>query len=424
MIVRIVLLTPKIKKAYMKTIIILLIAACSVFPQYSYLKIRQITDIKGDARNPFVPQNPYMQGPMYLFFEIHNINASNIAFIKYYSNDNGKFPEPVKLTDDSFSNINPRFLQTQNYLDNNFLFFQTNKNGNWEIAYKILKDSVWSELKFVDSSTTDETNPSLMFIGPYYSNSDSARVLYQKGHSVCMATYKDNAFRIEEVFKGNDSVEYSQPTGTPYNVYSAPYEYNSYIDAAATKKYDGKSIIVLKTKNNNTGSWGEEKIIDDSSECSNPKFLDLNYSTCLSYEKLSGKYSNIELFPNWGSNIVTQSILDTVKGDLSDLHTWAAYIIVDFFKTVKRDYEVRNLYAYRYLKNDSMFIFTKKFYDPFYDFRIGDTLIYTKVKNTGLTAGYLTADSGTVNVVYEDSLNGHIQLFGIGAPRILSVKKN
>jgi len=409
----------------MKTIILLLLSINSIFPQLPNLKVRQITNIEGDARNPFIAQDPYLNFQPDIFFEIHKGNSSNIAFTNYYNSQSRRFSAPVYVTNNSSLNINPKCIQFPSYSGlNDFLFFQTNETGNWLIAYKTRKDSVWSNTRFVDSTSIGETNPSLLFVRPY-NNFDSVRVLYQKGHSIFLATYKDSSFYTEEVFKGNDSVIYSQPTGFPYNVYSAPYVYNLFIDVAVAKIINGDSIIVYKTKNDSSGTWSEEKIVDDTNECSNPKFLAINSSFCLTYEIRSGKYRNINFINDWGSNNYTQSIIDSVQGSVSDLQTCSFYIIVDKLKIAKRNYDINNIHAYRYFKNDSMYISTNKFPNLFISYTgIPDTLIYTKVVHTGLAVGFINTDSGTVNVVWEDSTDGHIELFGLDQAIIENVESS
>ena len=407
----------------MKTIVLIIIFASSLFPQSINLRILKITDVDGDARNPFIAPNPYLEFQPNIFFEIHSGNTSNIASINYYDFRNKKFSTPVYLTNNSHLNINPRCIQFPTHSDyDDFLFFQTNENGNWEIAYKTRKDSIWSDTKFVNGSSENETNPSLLFRRLYYQD-DSIRILYQKGHSIYLATFKDSSFYNEEVFNGTDSANYSQPTGLLYAYFTASHNTILFIDVAAVKEEAGKSVIVYKTKNDSTGKWSEEKIVDDSSECNNPKFLDINYSISLSYEKKSGDHTNIYFIRDWGSNTYSQRLMDSIDGDLSNLQTWNIYLIIDYFKRANQDNIINNLYAYRYLTNDSLYICTNA--SPKIYFNINgkpDTLIYTKVKNTGLAVSYISTDSGSVNVVWEDSANGKIQLFGIGPSVIAEVK--
>ena len=159
--------------------------------------------------------------------------------------------------------------------------------------------------------------------------------------------------------------------------------------------------------------------------CNNPQFIFINSSISLSYEKKIENFNNIYFIPNWGSNIIAQSISDSLNGDISDLQTWNFFGIADKIKKTSQSYEINSLHAYRYLKNDSLYISTNIFPNVFYLFPARpDTLIYTKVKNTGLAVSYILTDSGSVNVIWEDSLNGKIQLFGIGASVITGVKDN
>jgi hypothetical protein len=407
----------------MKILILLFAITFNLLGQSSNFKIRQLTNVDGDARNPFISENPYSDYQPDIFFEVHENGASNIASIDYYDASKRKFSEPVYITNNSYLNVNPRCIQFPSYSDfKDFLFFQTNVTGNWQIVYKTRKDSVWSETKFVDSSSVDETDPSLLFIGPYF-NIDSIRVLYQKGNSIYVATYKDSSFYAERVFEGTDSVSYTQPTGLPYFLYTAPYSSTLYIDIAAKKVTNGTAVIVYKTENDSDGVWSQEKTVIDTGECNHPKFLDINYSTSLSYENNIGGYTNIYLIQDWGSNTYSQPLNDSVNGDLTDLNTWNFYGIVDFFPE-KSVYKINNIHAYRYLTDDSMFIATNKFPSVYNESGDVDTLIYTKVKKTGLATGDFQTDSGFVSVVWEDSINGHIQLFGAGLDHITGIKSN
>ncbi len=397
----------------MKTILLLLIFSFSVFPQSNRLGIQQITNVDGDARNVFIMADPHWNLSSTVFFEIHKDDVSNIASI-YYDQNAGKFSDPFLITNDSCLNINPEAVRVPKGSSfEDILFFQTNKDGNWKIAYKIRNDSAWSETKFVDSSADNETNPTVFLLNNPFGYVDTLlpSILYVENNSIYAAFYRDSSFVVTEVFKGSDSVSYSQPTG----VLPEPYFTGDNNYVAARKIIENKSSIVYKTMSDTGTQWSSEQIVVDSGNCSNPQFFYYGNSVALAYENSLGRYSNIYFLLYWSLAdypTIRDSLLDSLKGNLSELRIVLTPPLIT--KQIKKNnYNLYTPHAYKYLIGDSAFVdvmtdyVSSGYYHP-------DTLVHTSVKNTSLAISFMQIGSDNIFTAWEDSVNGHIQLFGAG----------
>ncbi|MEO8398649.1 MAG: T9SS type A sorting domain-containing protein [Ignavibacteriaceae bacterium] len=370
----------------------------SLFPQ-ERSEIRQITNVDGDARNVSFPNDLYLDAQ--IFFEMHNNNYSNIYNLKYDWN-NDQFNNLSLITNDSSLNINPLIF-------NKFLFFQTNKNGNWDIAYKIFEDSVWSETKFVANSFDDEVQPTLFSFGGF-SNDDSVRVLYLKNNSVYLSTYRDSIFQTELIFEGNDSISYSQPTGISYykTLINTP---STGVYIAAQKTTSKNAELVYKYKSE-FGDLEDENLIIENNYLNNPKFISAEWSTrLLTYESNDENFNNIFLMYDWANSKEESRYKDSLEGDLSDLHLAKMFSITKKNPLIKlRDYYFNYPHTFKYMINDSMFISINKYLYLSQYQEYEDTLIYTKIKNTSIDLGAIN-DGFIYYTIWEDSVDGNIQLF-------------
>ena len=88
----------------------------------------------------------------WLFYERHNGTSSEIIARKMrYSS----YDEEIVITNTSNAlNINPTY-------DGGMLVWQSNARGNWDLYYSVLSGSNWSSPALIDSSSEDETNPSV-----------------------------------------------------------------------------------------------------------------------------------------------------------------------------------------------------------------------------------------------------------------------
>ena len=366
-------------------------------------EVKQITNVDGDARNINFDAMNYFYNPP-IFFEVHKDGYSNIYSLTYDRNM-GEFSDLNIITNDTAQNINPVCVR-------NYLIYQTNKKGNWDIAYKIFNDSEWTETKYLAESVDAETQPVSFYYGPFVFD-DSLRIMYSRKHSIYISTYNDSGFNNKIIFEGSDSVIYSQPTGEAYfqNFINTPPS-GTYIIAKKTELSNNSSQIVYKYKNESQ-NWGNENVIIDGAHCDNPKLISPDWgSTLLSFENEVGNYKNIFLMNDWVNSKEFFAFKDTLIGKLTDLNTSLISVITKRTPLLKSN-ELNLLYShtFKYLINDSLFISISKYLHINYYSGYKDTLIYTKVKNSslalvGLDYGY------TCYSIWEDSVDGNIQLFG------------
>src|ERR1035437_2952393 len=116
-------------------------------------EIKQITNLNADCRN--LTRGGFEYGIPYFVFEAHTGSSSNV-YLGQYIPGADSFPVILKGADDNFVNINPK-LQYSN--DSLFIIYQTNKNGNWDIAYQVYSNNQLSPAYFAADSSADEINP-------------------------------------------------------------------------------------------------------------------------------------------------------------------------------------------------------------------------------------------------------------------------
>ena len=103
-------------------------------------QIKQITSGDFDAKNPFISQFSFWDFPL-VYFEVHNNDSSNIALMGY-DPFTDVFQEITPLTTGNALRVNP-------YEDfNHGIAFQTNENGNWDIAFRSYGYGDWGPLLF------------------------------------------------------------------------------------------------------------------------------------------------------------------------------------------------------------------------------------------------------------------------------------
>ena len=388
----------------MKSILFLLILFLSInlFSQ-ELAEVKQITTVDGDARNVTCQTGNFGNNPP-IFFEVHKNGFSNIYRLINDLWGTEEWDNLTRITNDSCLNINP-------VCQNNFLFYQTNKNGNWDIAFKILKDTIWSETKYLANSQEDEIQPTLLLNGSF-NYDDTLKILFLKNNSVYLSSYSDSGFVNKLIFESGDSIIYEQPTGIIYSNYgvSGPLS-GTYLAAKKTNLIDSTVQIVYKYKNDSK-TFGEKNIIIQDKSCNNPKFLSTGWaSDLLTFVKRDGNFNNIFLMYDWVNTKDSNRLKDTIIGDLSELRTTKLLSITKRNLLFKQsDFNLWYSHTYKYLINDSLFISTNKYLNISPAYNYVDTFIYTRVKNSSLALAGLS-DGYDCYSIWEDSADGHIQLF-------------
>jgi Secretion system C-terminal sorting domain len=357
--------------------------------------IKQMTNLNADCLN--FSTGGFDFGPSFFVFEAHTGNSSSVylgQYLLYYSGID-TFAVITRVTDDNFMNIKPKLLCSNDSL---FIIYQTNKNGNWAIAYRVYWNNQLSPAYYVADSSQDEINPvvskekNASFSFPYQF------VSYERGYSVYINNIHVPGLSETEIFHGDDSTKYSQVTQE-----YIPNSLDFFV--AARKVVKGKSFIVYKKFFNN--SWGNENVLVSTGNCRNPRIQTVNNIPSLNYtDDVDGK-SNIYLvfdFPYSGHDPL--KVFDTSQFDYDDL--WSEQLLI---VTKAKNVLIGTPYTYKASRNDSLFIRLNKEEIGWYH---TDTLINTKAKNSSLRFGNMGFDSqGEVFYTFwEDSINGKVQIFG------------
>ena len=348
-------------------------------------QIKQITNLNADCLN--LTRGGFEWGIPYFVFEAHTGHSSNIYLGQYFPGTDS-FAVIMKVTDDNFVNINPK-LQYSN--DSLFIIYQTNKKGNWDIAYQVYWNNQLSPIYFAADSSVDEINPVVPDRHDVSFSSPFQYISYEKGNSVFIKNIHVPGLSETEVFHGNDSTKYSQASQENYLL-------------TVRKVVNGKSFIVYKELSNNI--WGNENVLVSSENCRHPKIQDFMYGPSLSYtDDINGK-SNIILIEHFSQPIDTLKLFDYPLYNYDNFWTIAPLII-----TKKKDIFGDIPYAYTASSNDSLFIRINKLDMDYIQF---DTLLYSKVTANHLYMGSF-GSTGNYNIFYtvwEDSISSHVQLFG------------
>ena len=135
-------------------------------------QIKQITSGDYNARNPSIMRTffgLYSQ----LYFELHWDSYSNIYAVSYDDSFGDIFSDTIQITTGNFNDLNPSIDFYEN------LIFQTNRNGNWDIAILLNNNGTLDEIFYLTDSIEDETDPKIVY-NDYFCYPDSTRILFRR----------------------------------------------------------------------------------------------------------------------------------------------------------------------------------------------------------------------------------------------------
>ncbi|MDR3611618.1 MAG: T9SS type A sorting domain-containing protein [Ignavibacteriaceae bacterium] len=354
-------------------------------------QIKQITNLDADCRN-FAKSGPATYDPRYFVFEAHTGSSSNIYLGRYYPLADS-FAVITNVTNDNFININPK-LVISGLLDSLFIIYQTNKNGNWDIAYKVYVYDQLSTDHYIANTSMDEINPIVSLIDPGYSAGENQYISYEKGNSVYTKNINLLPTAESEVFHGDDSTKYDQVS------LEGPFISKMFV--TARKIVNGKAYIVYKQ--GDADVWGNEHIMVAAGNCHNPAIQLINNLPCLTFTNdIEGK-SNIYIIERFYQPVDTIKLIENPLTDYDELITQPPAALQKY-----NNLNIGNPYTYKVIKNDSLFIRVSKFDSQNL---LADTLIPTKVANSSLYLGGMGINNGEICYTFwEDSLDGRIQIF-------------
>jgi Secretion system C-terminal sorting domain len=365
-------------------------------------KSKLLFNIKGDLENPsFFLVNGY-QGTNSILFEVHKDSASNI-FMSDYSVDADSFLTPSPITNNNALNINPKGFDLNT---GKIIFFETNLYGNWDIAYREFKNGEWGDIEVIDNPGSDESNISLVK-GDQYGYLERRGIVYQCNNSIYLLQ-KDSVVHNILLLKSSDSLMFSNPSGIyTYNFLHGKFQDNLKIAVIERDKFNNNKIIE-KIKSLETNY--DTTIIIDYGNLKNPQFSRLNYSYMLTYEKIENGKSQIYYYDEYSNNNLLLNLNDTLNGNFSNFQSENNPPEV-VTKRNSSNFLSPFPYLYNFNKNNinNLFVYQGFSY-------LKDILFLTEVNNPKTAIEYLDFYIGyntVINyVIWEDSLNGNIKLFG------------
>jgi len=395
-----------------KSILMILVYSILNYAQIS--TIRQITDFDFDSRNPVFlkyPSNvPWFSEESEIFFEAVYSDSLVSIYSIIYDAELDSFYNLTQISSNPISvsyivnrDADGQYIPNYNGISYKMLLWETNENGNWDIAFSVDSGNGWNPHSLLFASSEDELDPTFV-LDPYESNyTNFMEILYSRGNSVYLFT-KSETEKNKLLFKGNDSVKYYDPAGS--------YSFNDgklYV-VAVEENNEEAPHLVYRSKNFQDTIWSNKQDVVDGSPAIRPKFTNPDYEIMLSFEDHFYGQGRILLIrpEDFGTTGSAFGLLDDTTAETSDFSAFTYSIITD--KT-NDDFYTFNPFAFKYRKNDSTFIrsgINESYINPYSDY-------FTKVINSKPAVGPLSmVYEGAISyTIWEDSSNNRINLFGI-----------
>jgi hypothetical protein len=388
----------------MKSIIILLlfILQSAVLPQNNF--IQQITSGDFDARNPFIEPQFFITDSLKVFFELHKDGYSNIYFIKYNSSTQ-TFSDTVAITSEFAININPSF---KSYAG---LIFQSNRNGNWDIMFVPDSNYSFGEIRNLTNSIENEFSPKFVKYFPSGGPYDSTLVLFKRDNDIVLLSIKSNTTTEQVIFKGDNQHSYTEFSGMYYyNSWDLPRT-GIYI-LAIEKDLNNIKKMVSRYKGNN--GWEELRTVLDSCDCSDLTTETIDYQLVnvpVYQDSLNG---NRRLFylEDWETPKKPLELPIYYDGNIYNFHSYMSPQLTKISNVYSSSAEFFFPHTYLVEQNDKSKILLNLNDDAWL---WQDTLVECSYNLPNIAIGPVGYAPGRGIVLYtmwEDSLNGHIQLFG------------
>lgn len=386
----------------MKKIVLffLLLLQSVILPQNIF--IRQITNGDYDARNPFIYKDEYGFNNSLVFFELHKDGYSNI-YSAYYNPNNLMFEDTVAITIGSDININPSFEA------NSGLIYQTNKNGNWDIVLIPDSNGIFSNPIFLTSSSEDEYSAKIL--ESTYPFSDSVHILFKRQNEIVFLSYKNNQINEEAIFKDSLNHHYTEFAGLKTEDWGNIGGY--YVFAIEESDLFQKRIV--RRFKPFGGVWQPKTIVVDNCDCSNISLQTHGYVTwALFYQDTTQTERRLFWVDDAVSVTTPQLINIDYEGNISSFDMYSLLLVGDNLNNSKFNPDFYMPYTYLINNNGGTKIRVNKYDHGYWS---EDSLVNVSIVNPNLTVGPVGIDNGAVAVytIWEDSIDGHIHLFGAPA---------
>lgn len=377
-------------------IVLFLLLQGSIFSQNNF--IQQITSGDFDARNVSIPRIPFQS---FMYYQKDKDSSSNIVLINYDAL-NDDFSDTTMITSDNFRNIFP-------IGDDGIVAFQTNRNGNWDIAFRRNNNGIWSDIEYIANSSLDEINPKRVYRNELGFD-NSFFILFQKADTIFFAGFDQGSLFVEPVFYNNLVYTYSEYTGVNYYGWGGSYPRPGYHIVAVQTDVLGVKRLVSKYRPVN-GTWDNTNLIVDDCDCTNPSIQFANWQTSLIYE--DSTTNNMRLY--WIFDWEAEKNIDTIKvpfaGDVSNFNSDIPHIITkrESQNNLSEEIYIPHTYLINHEQKTLIRVnLTENEMAPF------DTLLNIKYPNSKVDIGNLGLNNeGEIfYIIWEDSSNGRTHLFG------------
>lgn len=373
-----------------------------ILPQTNF--IQQITSGDFDARNPFLEQSFFTNDSLKIFFELHKDGYSNIYTVKYNSSTQ-TFRDTVAVTKGPAININPSF---KSYVG---LLYQSNRNGNWDIMFASDSNYSFGTIRNLTNSSEDEIYPKFVksFIdgSPY----DSTLILFRRGNDVILLSLKDNNFNEEVMFKGDSLHSYVDFDGMYYYGFWDLPKDGLYI-FAIEKDLNNNKKIVSRYKASN--GWEDIKTVVDSCDCSEFTIETIDYTLVNVPVYQDSVNGNRRLFylEDWETPKEPLELPISYDGNIYNFRSYFSPQVTKVSNATSSLVDLYFPHTYLVEQNDKVKILLNRGDDGWWQ---QDTLVDCSYNLPNVAigpVGYANYNGIVVYTVWEDSSNGHIQLFG------------
>lgn len=380
-----------------KLIFVFAVLNCFIFLHPQAFEIKQITIGDFDARNPLISGFSFWNMPL-VYFEMHSADSSNIVMIGYdpYTN---VFSEITPLTTGNALNINP-------YEDfNHGLVFQTNANGNWDIAVRPYENGNWGEIKFLTNTPEDEINLSPFYqweaFGPL-----TNFVLFQRSDTIFVLEYNESVISEYPVLVNTTQNYFTDLIGIYCDNYFNYPRKGIHVIAVENDTEENKNLV-YKYKPFN-GQWEDISFIKENCECKNPSLQFLYFTQYLIFEDSTSEGFRPFYVYDWDYEKDIQPIPYLLSGNISGFKSDRPDLIT---LNPSPDRELEYVpHSYFVTDGDDLKIRLNKWETGDV---VEDTLIDIISNSSCVTLGALGLTSHEVfYIIWEDSADGNIHLFG------------
>ena len=378
------------------SVFFLLLLQIVILPQNNFIK--QITTGDFDARNPFQPRIPFQSN---FYYEKHEGNSSNIVLVNHNSFTDD-FLDTTMITSDNFQNINP-------VGGDGIIAFQTNKNGNWDIAFRRSINGFWGDIEYVANSPDDEENLKRVYLNEF-GFGPAFFILYQKNDTIFFAEFKQNSVEIEPVLYNSPIYTYSDYTGVYYYNWGGGFPRAGFhVIAVQTDGLGIKRLVSIYRPVN--GAWGNINFIIDNCDCANPSVQYIGWEPNLIYEDTLNSRRRLFKMFDWDAQKTLDSLPIPFAGDPSNFSSDIPHIVTqqELEKTILEEIYCPHSYSLR--NNNTLQIRVNLLEN---EWLVSDTLIDITYPDSKLSVGNLgnTFGGEVFYTIWEDSSNGRIHLFG------------